>query len=404
MKTYDVLVTGDLVSCDYIMAEHLSRFGMSTIAVRSRSGRNPISVPEDYFRALPADHRIHVRNALEFVSYARKSRLVVSLTGSLLFRMRWLWPFRKLLGLPPVIHIMTGSDMTEMAAERSLVGMLYRQYLRFVDLIWCLPLPHALKNCVDLKLRNVVFMKGFPFLVPQIEKSDAYCGPKPGEPLRLFHCSNFDWNLTDFGLQRNSIKGNDKFLRAFIRAIKEGLDLRLTVLDRGADRLVAKEMLERGGVLDRVEWRGHLSRDELYEEIRRCHLVANMFAHGGAGGISFESMALGRPVLQYANPTYFNLMYGTTDTPFISCRTEDEILDALRRLSTGAGLAEAAEKGQAWIGQYIDPDKALEKFRFYYTLLTGDERYFDYGPHFADSKRHAEAVAAGNYDPFAGLG
>ena len=73
---------------------------------------------------------------------------------------------RRFLGLPPVINLTTGSDITELAVERSLHGLLYRQYLRFVDLNWCLPMPHALQNITRLKVPNVVFMRGFPYIVP----------------------------------------------------------------------------------------------------------------------------------------------------------------------------------------------------------------------------------------------
>ena len=108
---------------------------------------------------------------------------------------------------------------------------------------------------------NVVFMNGFPLIVPERPAGAAYRPPRRGERIRLFHGSNFDWNYTDFGLRRNSIKGNDKFIRAFVRAVRAGYDLELTALDRGPDRAVARAMFEHAGVVDRVSWKSHLSRD-----------------------------------------------------------------------------------------------------------------------------------------------
>ena len=256
---YDVAVTGPLVGCDYIMAEHLARAGLTAIALRHRSHANAMAVPELYFKALPAENRIIVDGTREFLRYARQSRLIVSFTGSLIEQLRRLWPVRRVLGLPPVVNITTGSDISEMSVERSLNGFFYRQYLRFVDLNWCLPLPHALDNIIRLKVQNVVFMNGFPFLMPDPEEEFHYRPPRPGEPVRLFHCSNFDWNYGDFGAHRNSTKGNDKFIRAFARAVKAGCDIELTTLDRGPDREVAKAMFERAGVNGRVRWMGHLS-------------------------------------------------------------------------------------------------------------------------------------------------
>ena len=401
MRRSDVLVTGPLVSCDYILAEHLCRAGLDAIAVRKSGAEAAISVPASYLGCLSADRRVAVEGPLEFLGYARNSRLIVSITGTLTGHLRQLWPLRRILGLPPVINLTTGSDITEHAVGSSLSSRIYRQYLRFVDLNWVLPMPHALQNLVRLDVPNVVFMKGFPYMVPEPDQALPPLAPlRPDAPLRLLHCSNLDWNVTDFGAERNSTKGNDKFLHAFIAAVRQGHDLQLSILERGPDQAIAKEILARGGASDRVTWKGHLSRDDLYREISKAHIVVNMFAHGGAGGISYEALAVGRPVMQYANPTYFSLMYGGEMPPFISGYSSDEILSRLIWCRTEADLPAIAKRGRDWVRRHIAPPDALTDFLFYYSHLTGDRR-LDFGLHIESMAAHVRSVQAGSYDPFA---
>ncbi len=399
-KTYDVLVMGPLCGIDFIMAEHLSRHGLNvTIARRPTSGS--MAVPEDYFEAFDPKNVHIVTSPWQTVRLARESRLIFSATAELLGQLRKIWRWRRFLGLPPVINLTTGSDLSELSVEGTLHGRRYRQYMDMAAVNWCLPMPHSLQNLVRLKVPRVVFMQGFPYVMPEVPREGPY-RKEPGEVLRLFHCSHLDWNLTNFGEQRNSTKGSHKFLRAFIRAVREGVDVQLTILDRGADREVARAMLEESGVVDHVIWKPGLSREDLYREARRAHIVVNMFHHGGSGGISYEMLRLGVPVMQYANPTYFQLMYGGAMPPFINCRTEDEILEKIRWAETTEELPRIAEAGTEWVEQHIVLENAMTGFLFYYSLLTGDKK-LDYGPFIDEMKGHVKSVMGGRYDPLEGL-
>ena len=126
-----------------------------------------------------------------------------------------------------------------------------------------------------------------------------------------------------------------------------------------------------------------------------------MFAHGGAGGISFECLGMGVPVMQHAHATYFNLMYRSM-APFINCRSEDEIFDKIVWCCRTDGLSALSLAGQEWVRQHVAPENALIGFLFYYGLLTGDRR-FDLGPHYQAMKDHVASLLAGTYDPYAGL-
>lgn len=409
MQEYDVLIIGALVGTDIIMAEHLSRKGLNVVVARykGRESRS-IEVPSGYLRAFDTNKIVAVTPGFEFWQLTRKSKLILSITGTLVPYMgKLLWPFHRFLRLPPVINLSTGSDMTELAVEKSLRGAAHRQYLRFVSLNWLLPLPHSIINAVNLNLSNVVFMACFPYLLPINLDIDKNIG-KVSNPrlskntLRLFHCSNIDWSYSNFKPSRNSTKGNDKFLKAFIEAVQNGVNVHLIILDRGSDSKIAREMIVRAGVESSVTWKGNLSREELYAEMRRADVVVNMFAHGGAGGISYEAMSLGRPVMQYADPNFFDLLYGGTPPPFINCRTKEEILGKIVWAAQTKSLPEIGRRSQAWVTQHVDPERTLTKFLFYYSLLTGELK-FDPSVHIRDTDTHVNEMLSGNYDPFDNL-
>ena len=143
-------------------------------------------------------------------------------------------------------------------------------------------------------------MLPFPYHPIEVapERSD---GDRP--ELVLFHPSNLGWGITDPGARRNSTKGNDRFLRALAHFAEEtSHPLRVIALNRGPDREVAHELVTELGLADIVEWRASLTHPEFYATIRDADVVVDQFDVGGMGGITWESMALGTPVLAYLHP------------------------------------------------------------------------------------------------------
>lgn len=400
---YDVLLVGCLCGVDVFMAEHLSRHGLKTLVVRRTDSDQGYAtdVPEGYLQAFDPDDIVYTDSGFKFLTLAHQSRLIFSTTGALVRHLRFYWFFRGLLRLPPVINLTTGSDITELAVERSLHGFLYRQYLRYVDLNWSYPMPHSLQNLMKLKVRNVVFMNGYPLIVhkPSTQKKRTPNKPKTGTT-RFFHVSHLDWNYSNFAPGRNSSKGNDKFLIAFIRAVQAGLDVECVVLHRGADKDIAKQMFVRAGVENAVVWKEHLSRNELHEQMLDADVVVNMFAHGGIGSISVEAMSLGIPLMQYVNPVYFDMMYGGVMPPVVNCRTVEEIYEKIAWCCETEDLDRLGEDGRQWVDRHVAPEQSLTTFLFYFCLLTGEKR-LDFGPYLKEMDDHVAAVQAGTYDPYA---
>jgi glycosyltransferase involved in cell wall biosynthesis len=378
---YDVLIIGELAGTDLLYAEHISRKGLKCCILRrhhiTKTTKETISHLSSYHTHFREEDIIYYKNELDFLRIAKTCRLIFSITGTLVGALRMLWPLRHFLGLPPVVNLTTGSDITELAVEKSFYGILYRQYLRFVDLNWCAPHPYALKNINSLKVPNVVFMRIPWILLDEVASDKNGNNNNENKPLRFFHASHLDWKVNDPGAHRNSSKGNDRFIKAFARAIKDGLDAYCVILDRGPDRNVAKELIRNLEVEDRFIWKPHLPRDELVDEFRNADVAVDQFDVGGFGGVAIEPMSLGKPVITYINENCSKLLY-VEPPPVLNCHTEDEIYEQIMKCRDRIYLQNMGKQAKEWIYKYHHWENCLDQFLFYYTLLTG-HRVLDYG-------------------------
>lgn len=369
----DVLIIGELVGSDLLLAEHLSRIGLKCLVARkpSEGADRAITPLTSYHRAFDIKDIVTVESGLELIKYARRCRLIVSFTGALVWALGRLWPFRRFLRLPPVINYTTGSDITELAVEQSRQGSLYRQYLDFAAINACVPYPRAIENIIHLRIPRVVFLR-FPYYLIDEGISLPEPASRKREKLRFFHPSNLDWKVCDPGAHRNSSKGNDRFIRAFSRAVREGLQADCVILDRGPDREVAHELIAKLGAEGYFIWKQHLTRDELVQEYRDADVVVDQFDVGGLGAIAVESMSLGKPVMTYLQENCLALSYPESP-PVLNCSSEEEIYGQLRRCRDEAILRDLGTAARKWALKYHGSGEYLKQFLFYYTFLTGHE-------------------------------
>jgi glycosyltransferase involved in cell wall biosynthesis len=375
MKRYDILVCGDLCALDLIVGEFFARKGLRVCVVRRIRTGTPaedIGVPQGFIKALSPQHIVHISRVAELVRIARSARLVLTFTGSFGFALKWRWPLRRLLGLPPVINSPTGSDFSELLMAKSATGAFYRYFVRTCDLNVGLVYPRILQNMAELRLKNVVFFR-HPYLLPEFD------APRPpsdsGGRLRFFHASHFDFKINDPGDQRNSSKGNDRFLRAFMRALDQGLDAECHMVDRGPDRVVARNMTETSRHSERFVWMPHLTRDELFREMARADVIVDQFDVGGLGSIAVEAMAIGKAVLTFLRPSSLSIVYAEPP-PVINAQTEDEIFEQIRG-QTRPELQRIGREARRWVRQNHSWQTCLDQYLFYYSVLTG-HRVVDY--------------------------
>ncbi|MBF0312120.1 MAG: glycosyltransferase [Oligoflexia bacterium] len=370
-KKYDMAIVGSLCTNDILFAEHLSRQGLRPLVLRQKRHQNISSVmtnKNDYFHAYNLSEIKYINNPFEFLWWAYQCRMIVSFTGSLIGFLNFLFFVKKIIGLPPCVHISTGSDLSELVAEKSIKGYLYRNYLNFMDMVYGSYYPHILSNTIDFKIKKYYFDRVPLFYI--LEKSKKM---KKDHEVIFFHFSHLDWKLVDNKKGRNSSKGNDRFIKAFIRAVKSGMKARCVILFRGPDREAARKMIEESGCSRQFTWKPHLEREDLFQQMRDCDVVVDQFDVGGLGGGAIEAMSLGKPVMAYVCKECSRFFYRNDFPPVLNCQTEEEIYQQIIKCNDWDLLEKIGDCSSEWAIRNYRDDNSLVDFIFHYQRITGHQ-------------------------------
>jgi len=363
-------VVGAICGYDFILAKALVRNGADTVVFRPRPknrapGERNFSPECSPAGELEKENIYYFRSSWDFFRRARKCSLIVDINLGLISSLRYNYFLRFLSSFPPVINFTTGADITELIAQKKPLSYLYRLHLKTSSLTWAAPYPHAVKNLVRYRIFNTVFMRYPCYIAP--EKPTPF---KSGEEITFFHPSHLDWKVNDPGAHRNTAKGNDRFLRAFIRAVRGGLKAKCVILYRGSDREEAKKLIHEAGMEDYFIWKGHLTREELFREYEEADVVVDQFDIGGLGMISLEAMSAGRPVLIYIHEDSARLLYGEDLPPVLNCCSEEEIYAQIMHCGDRQYLDRRGRESREWVLRNHHWSTCLEKFFFYYSLFT----------------------------------
>lgn len=343
-----VLIVGPLASFDILMANALERHGIECLVVRETA------LPDFDQLPAPLDHIKRERVILskgKFWLYktARKADHIISFSGSLPFMLgKWWIPAYLSRSFPPIVNHTTGSDMTELIRENSRAGKIYRSLVRKAKRTILFPYPEMFESARRFKIVGPTYdLINFPYFLPN---------PRPQKiegPIVYFHPSHLDWGATDSGEHRNSTKGNDRFLKAFLRALSAGANVRCIILDRGPDRVLARQMTEASGFGDRFEWRANMTQKKFAETVDACDVVVDQFSVGGFGGIAIESMSKAKPVMIYVDEQSAARLYSRRP-PILNCRTEDDIFRTILANQDRSALIELGRKARTWAVAYHD--------------------------------------------------
>jgi glycosyltransferase involved in cell wall biosynthesis len=370
MKNIDFLISGDVAGFDIMYAQALQRRGCNTVVTRhiSKKGLSK-NLPLQY--EYDENRLVFFENSLDWVKLARNSRMVISLSGSAMFNLQpILWYLRNILGIPPVIHLSTGSDMLELLIEKSGRGDRFREYLKWVKIVGMCNYPKALINAQNIGLENQVFFY-YPYYIDTKFDSRRNTGK-----IKFFHPANLDWKVSNSDSNRASGKGNDLFIRAFSRALVNGLDAECIMLFRGPDRENALELVKTLGIEDRIIWFPEMPREEYLKTMSEVDVVVDQFEVGAAGGVFMEALSLGKSVLSYINPVAYRLIYPELP-PMLNCRTEDEIYQQLLKCSDREFLCNLGAQGKIWVNRYHSLENSTNLLLYYFSVFSG-RKIFDF--------------------------
>ena len=92
-------------------------------------------------------------------------------------------------------------------------------------------------------------------------------------------------------------RGFDLVIESFARVAKENNNLHLTIVGKGADKARLQGIVERLGLQQQVTFTGKVSMEEYYNRISAADVVVNASLKEGAVTVSFDSMAMGKPLI-----------------------------------------------------------------------------------------------------------
>ena len=92
-------------------------------------------------------------------------------------------------------------------------------------------------------------------------------------------------------------RGFDLVIESFARAAKTNRNIHLTIVGKGADKQRLKGIAEKLGVQELVTFTGKVSMDEYYRLLAASDVVVNASLKEGAVTVSFDSMAMGKPLI-----------------------------------------------------------------------------------------------------------
>lgn len=123
-------------------------------------------------------------------------------------------------------------------------------------------------------------------------------------------------------------RGFDLAIESFARVAKTNKNIHLTIVGKGADKQRLKGIAESLGVLELVTFAGKVTMDEYYRLLAVSDVVVNASLKEGAVTVSFDSMAMGKPLICLDTTGYTR--YFSNEYAVVIPRTgRNEVVDSL---------------------------------------------------------------------------
>lgn len=336
----------------YVLARELRKIGIDSdlliskqiISGKTLSVNNPINLDKSLGGSLP--DWVHFYDLddgnwkYSVIKQMRKYDLVHAYMELPIFAMFSLKPFLAQSG---------GDDLRDLAFKKSVKGFLLRKaYRKANSFVYVWP-PHK-TYAEKLGLKN-------PIYIPRIWDTSSFLmkqNEKPVEgPLTIFHPTSQDWEM----------KGNDKFLKGFVRLCKENLNVFLYYVDWGKDSKKSKEILDVSYVKDKVKIiPGPISREEMGNYMEISDILADQFNSGSFTRTGIESLVFGIPLLLNLDEVLHKTLHGEAP-PVINTQNESDVYTKLKELVNSKNLLkDISKRSQEWGRNHFDLKKNVQRY------------------------------------------
>lgn len=131
-------------------------------------------------------------------------------------------------------------------------------------------------------------------------------------------------------------RGFDLAIEAVAKAAKHNHDIHLGIIGEGVDELRLRSISESSGISDMVSFYGKVTQQKYIELMRDADIILNPALKEGAVTVSFDAMALGKPLVALDTTgytRYFKPDFSIVIPRNSRARVIDDICDAILRLS-----------------------------------------------------------------------
>lgn len=111
--------------------------------------------------------------------------------------------------------------------------------------------------------------------------------------------SNKNYNTVEFITvgRLDAWRGFDLVIESFAHIAKSNRNVHLTIVGKGADKARLKGIVEKNGLQQQITFTGNIPMEEYFRQLAAADVVVNASLKEGAVTVSFDSMAMGKPLI-----------------------------------------------------------------------------------------------------------
>ena len=125
-------------------------------------------------------------------------------------------------------------------------------------------------------------------------------------------------------------RGFDLVIESFARVARNNPDMHLTIVGKGGDKERLQALAQSNGIADKVTFTGNVEMNEYYHLLSKADVVVNASLKEGAVTVSFDSMAMGKPLI-CLDTTGYTRYFSNEYAVVIPRTTRAEVIDNLSR-------------------------------------------------------------------------
>lgn len=154
-------------------------------------------------------------------------------------------------------------------------------------------------------------------------------------------------------------KGNDVIVRAAHLLADQGVDFRVTFVAWGKEVDLTRQLIKELDVEKYFTWVQPMDKLTLWRTYLQCVGVIDQFVMKAIGSVTFEAMAMGRPVLTALDEAVVGPFFGAMP-PLCNVHEPKQLADAMLKIVIDPDWSEAlGSKAQGWIRHYHSSERIL---------------------------------------------